>query len=434
MSNYVQDCIELCKKKNPGEVEFHQTVEEVLTSLIPVMEKHPEYEKAAILERLTEPERGITFRVVWTDDNGKVQVNKGYRYQFNSAIGPYKGGLRFAPNVYPGIIKFLGFEQIFKNSLTGLPIGGGKGGSDFDPKGKSNGEVMRFCQSFMAELYKHIGPDTDVPAGDIGVGAREIGYLYGYYKKLRNASHMGVLTGKGLNYGGSLTRTEATGYGVAMMAREALGKVGIDINGAKVALQGCGNVGSYAGMYIEQFGAKVVIVGDYTGTIANPDGIDMKALMAYVAETRGVKGFSGAEATDQDVLTADVDLLLPCALENQLTAENANDVKAKVVCEGANGPTTPGADEIFAQKGITLVPDILANSGGVTVSYYEWVQNLQRDSWSFEEVQAKQEKAMKKAFDAIWAIKEEYNVDMRTAAYMSSIKRVADAMKRRGWY
>ena len=218
------------------------------------------------------------------------------------------------------------------------------------------------------------------------------------------------------------------------MAREALGKVGIDINGAKVALQGCGNVGSYAGMYIEQFGAKVVIVGDYTGTIANPDGIDMKALMAYVAETRGVKGFSGAEATDQDVLTADVDLLLPCALENQLTAENANDVKAKVVCEGANGPTTPGADEIFAKNGVTLVPDILANSGGVTVSYYEWVQNLQRDSWSFEEVQAKQEKAMKKAFDAIWAIKEEYNVDMRTAAYMSSIKRVADAMKRRGWY
>ena len=229
MSNYVQDCIELCKKKNPGEVEFHQTVEEVLTSLIPVMEKHPEYEKAAILERLTEPERGITFRVVWTDDNGKVQVNKGYRYQFNSAIGPYKGGLRFAPNVYPGIIKFLGFEQIFKNSLTGLPIGGGKGGSDFDPNGKSDAEIMRFCQAFMTELYRHIGPETDVPAGDLGVGAREVGYMFGQYKRLVNRFE-GVLTGKGLSYGGLQGRTESTGYGIVFFANAML-----EANGEKLA-------------------------------------------------------------------------------------------------------------------------------------------------------------------------------------------------------
>ena len=431
----IEKIINQVKARNIGESEFHQTIEEVLHSLEPVLVKHPEYIKQNILGRIVEPDRQIMFRVPWVDDKGQVQVNTGYRVQFNSAIGPYKGGIRLHPSVNIGIIKFLGFEQIFKNSLTGLPIGGGKGGSDFDPKGKSDREIMAFCQSFMTELCKYIGADTDVPAGDIGTGAREIGYMFGQYKRIRGL-YEGVLTGKGLTYGGSLARTEATGYGVAMMAREALAKVGIDIKGAKVALQGCGNVGSYAGMYIEEFGAKVVIVGDHTGTITNPDGIDMKALMAYIPTTpnRGIKGFPGAEATDQNVLTADVDLLMPCALENQLTAENANDVKAKVVCEGANGPTTPGADEIFTQKGITLVPDILANSGGVTVSYYEWVQNLQRDSWSFEEVQAKQEKAMKKAFDAIWAIKEEYGVDMRTAAYMSSIKRVADAMKRRGWY
>ena len=274
MSNYVQKCIELCEKKNPGEVEFHQTVEEVLTSLVPVIEKHPEYEKVALLERLTEPERGITFRVVWTDDNGNVQVNKGYRYQFNSVLGPYKGGLRFAPNVYPGIIKFLGFEQIFKNSLTGLPIGGGKGGSDFDPNGKSDAEIMRFCQAFMTELYRHIGPETDVPAGDIGVGAREVGYMYGQYKRIVNRFE-GVLTGKGVTWGGLNGRTEATGYGIVFFAREMLKANGEEIKGKTVAISGFGNVSWGTAQKLNQLGAKLV-------TISGPDG--------YIYDEAGISG------------------------------------------------------------------------------------------------------------------------------------------------
>ena len=276
--SYVDEVIDLVVRKNPNEPEFHQAVKEVLESLRVVVEANEEkFWKEALLERLVEPERQIKFRVPWVDDNGQVQVNTGYRVQFNSAIGPYKGGLRLHPSVYIGIIKFLGFEQIFKNSLTGLPIGGGKGGSDFDPKGKSDREVMAFCQSFMTELCKYIGADTDVPAGDIGTGAREIGYMFGQYKRIRGV-YEGVLTGKGLTYGGSLARTEATGYGVAMMARAALAKVGIDINKATVALQGCGNVGSYTGMYIEQFGAKVVTCSDSTGWIYDPDGIDVELL------------------------------------------------------------------------------------------------------------------------------------------------------------
>ena len=372
----------------------------------------------AVYEILKNPMRVMEFNFPVKMDDGTIKTFTGYRSQHNNACGPFKGGLRFHPNVTLDEVKALSTWMTFKCGVTGIPYGGGKGGMAIDPNDYSKGELERISRGFAAALAPFIGEKVDVPAPDVNTNGEIMSWMVDEHAKVTGEFAPGTYTGKPVDFYGSLARTEATGYGVAMMAREALGKVGIDINGAKVALQGCGNVGSYAGMYIEQFGAKVVIVGDYTGTIANPDGIDMKALMAYVAETRGVKGFSGAEATDQDVLTA----------------ENANDVKAKVVCEGANGPTTPGADEIFAKNGVTLVPDILANSGGVTVSYYEWVQNLQRDSWSFEEVQAKQEKAMKKAFDAIWAIKEEYGVDMRTAAYMSSIKRVADAMKRRGWY
>ena len=285
-NKYAEKVIELCKKNNPGETEFHQTVEEVLTSLGPVLDKHPEYEKAALLERLVEPERGITFRVVWVDDNGEVQVNKGYRYHFNSAIGPYKGGLRFAPNVYPGIIKFLGFEQIFKNSLTGLPIGGGKGGSDFDPNGKSDAEIMRFCQAFMTELYRHIGPDTDVPAGDLGVGAREIGYLYGQYKRIVNKFE-GVLTGKTIPSGGLLGRTEATGFGIVWYAEEMLKANGEDIKGKVVGISGFGNVSWGVAWKLQQLGAKLVTISGPDGYIYDPEGISTDEKIAYLLELRG---------------------------------------------------------------------------------------------------------------------------------------------------
>ena len=286
MSNYVERCIELCKQKNPGEVEFHQTVEEVLSSLTPVIEQHPEYEEAALLERLTEPERGVTFRVVWVDDAGKVQVNKGYRYQFNSAIGPYKGGLRFAPNVYPGIIKLLGFEQIFKNSLTGLPIGGGQGGSDFDPNGKSDAEVMRFCQAFMTELYRHIGPNTDVPAGDLGVGGREIGYLFGQYKRIVD-KYEGVLTGKGIPFGGLLGRSEATGFGIVWYAEEMLKANGEDMKGKVVGISGFGNVAWGAAWKLQQLGAKCVTISGPDGYIYDPEGISTDEKVAFLLELRG---------------------------------------------------------------------------------------------------------------------------------------------------
>ena len=286
MSNYVERVIELCKQKNPGELEFHQTVEEVLTSLAPVCDQHPEYEAASLLERLTEPERGITFRVVWVDDAGKVQVNKGYRYQFNSAIGPYKGGLRFAPNVYPGIIKFLGFEQIFKNSLTGLPIGGGKGGSDFDPNGKSDAEVMRFCQAFMTELYRHIGPNTDVPAGDLGVGGREIGFLFGQYKRIVDR-YEGVLTGKGIPYGGLLGRAEATGFGIVWYAEEMLKANGEDMKGKVVGISGFGNVAWGAAWKLQQLGAKCVTISGPDGYIYDPEGISTDEKVAFLLELRG---------------------------------------------------------------------------------------------------------------------------------------------------
>ena len=387
MANYIERVIEQVKAKNPGEVEFHQTVEEVLTSLAPVIEQHPEYEKAGLLERLTEPERGISFRVVWVDDNGNVQVNKGYRYEFNSAIGPYKGGLRFAPNVYPGIIKFLGFEQIFKNSLTGLPIGGGKGGADFDPNGKSDGEIMRFCQSFMTELYRHIGPHTDVPAGDLGVGAREIGYLFGQYKRLTNR-YEGVLTGKGLAYGGLAGRTEATGYGIVFFAREMLKHFGEELKGKTVVVSGFGNVSWGTVQKLNELGAKVVTISGPDGYIYDPDGVTSGEKEDYLLELRAsgknicapyAEKFPGATFyPGEKPWGVKADLYIPCATQNEIRMEDAEKMVAngcKFLCEGSNMPTTNDAIAYLQKNGVVVGPSKAANAGGVACSCIEMGQN-----------------------------------------------------------
>ena len=396
--SYVDEVIELVEKKNPGEQEFHQAVKEVLESLKPVVEANEEkYRKEALLERLVEPERVIMFRVPWVDDNGNVQVNKGFRVQFNSAIGPYKGGLRFHPSVYLGIIKFLGFEQIFKNSLTGLPIGGGKGGADFDPKGKSDREVMAFCQSYMTELYRHIGADTDVPAGDIGVGAREIGYLFGQYKRIRDA-YEGVLTGKGLTYGGSLVRTQATGYGLLYLTEELLKLNGKELKGKTVAVSGAGNVATYAIEKAYQLGAKPVTCSDSTGWVYDPEGIDLEALK----EIKEVKRARLTEYTNyrpnaeyhegKGVWTVKCDIALPCATQNELHLEDAKALVANgcfAVAEGANMPTTLEATKYLQENGIIFAPGKAANAGGVATSGLEMSQNSERLSWSFEEVDEK---------------------------------------------
>ena len=396
--SYVDEVIEAVVKKNPGEPEFHQAVKEVLDSVRPVVDANEEkYRKEALLERLVEPERVIMFRVPWVDDKGNVQVNKGYRVQFNSAIGPYKGGLRFHPSVYLGIIKFLGFEQVFKNSLTGLPIGGGKGGSDFDPKGKSDREVMAFCQSFMTELYRHIGPDTDVPAGDIGVGAREIGYLFGQYKRIRDA-YEGVLTGKGLTYGGSLVRTQATGYGLLYLTEELLKINGKELAGKTVAVSGAGNVATYAIEKAYQLGAKPVTCSDSTGWVYDPEGIDLAALK----DIKEVKRARLSEYTSyrpnaeyhegKGVWTVKCDIALPCATQNELTLEDAKALVANgcfAVAEGANMPTTLEATEYLQENGVIFAPGKAANAGGVATSALEMSQNSERLSWSFEEVDAK---------------------------------------------
>ena len=387
MATYVERVIEECKKNNPGEPEFHQTVEEVLTSLAPVMDAHPEYEKAGLLERLVEPERGITFRVVWVDDAGKVHVNKGYRYQFNSAIGPYKGGLRFAPNVYPGIIKFLGFEQIFKNSLTGLPIGGGKGGADFDPNGKSDAEIMRFCQAFMTELYRHIGPDTDVPAGDLGVGAREIGYLFGQYKRIRDRFDGGVLTGKGLSYGGCLGRTEATGFGIVWYAEEMLKANGEDIKGKTVAISGFGNVSWGTAWKLQQLGAKLITISGPDGYIYDPDGINTDEKLQMMLELRAsgknicapyVEKFPNAKfVAGKKPWEVKADLYIPCATQNEVHMEDAKNIVAsgaKFYCEGSNMPTTNEALAYLQESGIIVGPAKAANAGGVATSCIEMVR------------------------------------------------------------
>lgn len=396
--SYVDEVIELVEKKNPGEPEFHQAVKEVLDSLRPVVEANEEkYRKEALLERLVEPERVIMFRVPWVDDKGNVQVNKGYRVQFNSAIGPYKGGLRFHPSVYLGIIKFLGFEQIFKNSLTGLPIGGGKGGCDFDPKGKSDREVMAFCQSFMTELYRHIGADTDVPAGDIGVGGREIGYLFGQYKRIRD-SYEGVLTGKGLTYGGSLVRTQATGYGLLYLTEELLKINGKELAGKTVVVSGAGNVATYAIEKAYQLGAKPVTCSDSTGWVYDPDGIDVAALkdikeVKRARLTEYTKYRPNAEYHEgKGVWSVKCDVALPCATQNELDLEDAKTLVANgcfAVAEGANMPTTLEATKYLQENGIIFAPGKAANAGGVATSALEMSQNSERLSWSFEEVDAK---------------------------------------------
>ena len=396
--SYVDEVIAKVVEKNPAQPEFHQAVKEVLESLKPIVDANEEkYRKEALLERLVEPERQILFRVPWVDDNGQVQVNKGFRVQFNSAIGPYKGGIRLHPSVNIGIIKFLGFEQIFKNSLTGLPIGGGKGGSDFDPKGKSDREIMAFCQSFMTELCKHIGADTDVPAGDIGTGAREIGYMFGQYKRIRNV-YEGVLTGKGLTYGGSLARTEATGYGLLYLTEELLKINGDDIAGKTVAVSGAGNVATYAIEKAQQLGAKVVTCSDSTGWVYDPDGIDVAALKeikevkrARLTEYKNYRPNSEYHE-GRGVWSVKCDVALPCATQNELHLEDAKQLVAngcKMVAEGANMPTTMEATEYLQENGVIFAPGKAANAGGVATSALEMSQNSERLSWTFEEVDAK---------------------------------------------
>lgn len=404
---YVDEVIELVIKKNPAEPEFHQAVKEVLESLRPVIDANEElYRREAILERLVEPDRMLRFRIPWVDDKGQVQVNTGYRVQFNNSIGPYKGGLRLHPSVYAGIIKFLGFEQVFKNSLTGLPIGGGKGGADFDPKGKSDREVMAFCQSFMTELCKYIGADTDVPAGDIGTGAREIGYMFGQYKKIKGV-YEGVLTGKGLTYGGSLARTEATGYGLLYLTAEMLKCNGHDIKGKKIAVSGSGNVAIYAIQKAHQLGAAVVTCSDSNGWVYDPEGIDLEALKEIKEVNRGrlteyKKYRPNSEYHEgRGVWTVKVDVALPCATQNELTIEDAKALVANgvtAVAEGANMPSTLEATQYFLDNKILFAPGKAANAGGVATSALEMSQNSERLSWSFEEVDSKLQNIMVNLF------------------------------------
>ena len=440
--SYVSDVLEKVIEKNPAQPEFVQAVKEVLESLEPVIEANPQYQKESILERITEPERQLMFRVPWVDDNGKVQVNRGFRIQFNSAIGPYKGGLRLHPSVNLGIIKFLGFEQIFKNSLTGLPIGGGKGGSDFDPKGKSDREVMAFCQSFMTELYRHIGADTDVPAGDIGTGAREIGYLFGQYKRLRN-QYEGVLTGKGLTYGGSLARTEATGYGLLYITEELLKDHNIDIKGKTVAVSGAGNVAIYATQKAQQLGAKVVTLSDSTGWIYDPDGIDVAAVKeikevkrARLTEYKNYR--PNSEYTEGKFLwTVPCDIALPCATQNELDVEAAeNLIKNGViaVAEGANMPTTLEATKKFQDAGVYFVPGKAANAGGVATSALEMSQNSQRLSWTFEEVDQKLQGIMVNIYHNIADAAKKYGYEGNyvVGANIAGFVKVADTMIAQG--
>ena len=432
------------EQRNPGEKEFLQAVREVLESLQVICEKHPEYEKNGVLERIVEPERFIQFRVAWVDDAGRVQVNRGYRVQFNSAIGPYKGGLRLHPSVNASVIKFLGFEQIFKNSLTGLPMGGGKGGSDFDPKGKSDGEIMRFCQSFMTELSRHIGQFTDVPAGDIGVGAREIGYLFGQYKRLRN-EFTGVLTGKGLKWGGSLVRTEATGYGLCYFTQEALAFMkGDSFEGKTVVISGSGNVAIYACEKAAQLGARVVAMSDSSGYVYDPAGIDL-ALMKEVKEVHRERIVEYANkrpgaaftAGCSGIWTIPCDIALPCATQNELDGESAKTLIAngcKVVCEGANMPSTPEAIEAFLEAGVLYGPAKAANAGGVATSGLEMSQNSLRLAWTFDEVDARLKDIMKGIFHAAYAASKECGVEgnLMVGANVAGFIKVADAMVAQG--
>ena len=443
MSSYVEEIIEQVIKQNPAEPEFHQAVREVLESIKVVVDANEEkFRRDGLLERLVNPERQIKFRVPWVDDKGNVQVNTGYRVQFNSAIGPYKGGLRLHPSVNLGIIKFLGFEQIFKNSLTGLPIGGGKGGSDFDPKGKSDREVMAFCQAFMTELCKYIGADTDVPAGDIGTGAREIGYMFGQYKKIRGLFE-GVLTGKGLSYGGSLARTEATGYGLLYLTEELLKTHGQDIAGKTVVVSGAGNVAIYAIQKAQQLGAKVVTCSDSTGWVYDPDGIDVAALKEIKEVKRErlteyKKYRPNSEYHEgKGVWRIKCDVALPCATQNELDIEDAltlveNGVTA--VCEGANMPTTEEATKYFQKNGVLFVPGKAANAGGVATSALEMSQNSERLSWTFDEVDAKLKNIMVSLFHNIADAAKKYGFEGNyvVGANIAGFEKVLDAMNAQG--
>lgn len=445
--SYVDDVYAKVVEKNPAQPEFHQAVKEVLESLRVVIEANEEeYKKDALLERLTIPERIIQFRVPWVDDAGQVQVNNGYRVQFNSAIGPYKGGLRFHPSVNLGIIKFLGFEQIFKNSLTGLPIGGGKGGCDFDPKGKSDREVMAFCQSFMTELYRHIGADTDVPAGDIGVGGREIGYMYGQYKRIRNI-YEGVLTGKGLTYGGSLARTEATGYGLLYLTAEMLKCNGKDIKDKTVCVSGAGNVAIYAIQKAQQLGAKPVTCSDSTGWIYDPEGIDVallkevkevkRARLSEYAAKRPSAEYHEKKNGEHGVWNVKCDIALPCATQNELDLDDAKALVANgcfAVAEGANMPTTLEATEYLQKNGVLFCPGKASNAGGVATSALEMSQNSERLSWTFEEVDAKLQGIMVNIFHNLDAAAKKYGMEGNyvAGANIAGFLKVAEAMKAQG--
>ena len=443
-NEYLQGVFAGLQERNPNEKEFLQAVEEVLTSLEPIVERRPDFVQHKIIERIVEPERTIIFRVTWTDDNGVPQVNRGYRVQFNSAIGPYKGGIRLHPSVNLSIMKFLGFEQIFKNALTGLPMGGGKGGSDFDPKGKSDGEIMRFCQAFMAELYRHIGADTDVPAGDIGTGAREIGYMFGMYRKLRN-EYTGVLTGKKVGAGGSLARTEATGYGLCYFTNEILKAHGDSFEGKTVVISGSGNVATYANQKATQLGSKVVAMSDSSGYIYDPNGIDFKVIkqikevnrarihtyLDYVPTATFTPGCKG-------IWTVPCDIALPCATQNEIDLESAQALIAngvKYICEGANMPCTLEATNAFLSAGIPFGPAKAANAGGVATSGLEMSQNSQRLSWTFEEVDEKLQGIMKNIYAAAAAAAEEAGQpgNLVVGANVAGFLKVAEAMLWQGY-
>ena len=444
-NQYLKELLERVEKRNPGEPEFIQAVTEVLETLQPVAEKRQDLIDAGVFERIVEPERQIIFRVPWVDDNGKVQVNRGFRIQFNSAIGPYKGGIRLHPSVYIGIIKFLGFEQVFKNSLTTLPMGGGKGGSDFDPKGKSDGEVMRFCQSFMTELSKHIGADTDVPAGDIGTGAREIGYMFGQYKRLRN-EFVGVLTGKGLTYGGSLARTEATGYGLCYFTKEMLAVNGKSFDGKTVVISGSGNVAIYATEKAQSFGANVVALSDSNGYIHDPDGIELDIVKQIKEVERGrIKEYLNRTSHKnvtytegcKGIWTIKCDIALPCATQNEIDGESAQILVNNgcwCVSEGANMPSTPEAINTYLANGLLYGPAKAANAGGVATSGLEMSQNSERLSWTFEEVDEKLHGIMVSIFKACDSAAKEYGMEgnYMAGANIAGFLKVAEAMKAQG--
>ena len=442
---HIKEIIEKVKVKDKGEETFIQAVEEVLTSLTPFIEQNPQYIENNILERITEPERQIIFKVPWEDDNGKIQVNRGFRIEFNGVLGPYKGGLRFHPSVALDSMKFLSFEQTFKNALTGLPIGGGKGGSDFNPLNKSDREIKRFCESFMNELYRHIGPDKDVPAGDIGVSGKEIGYLFGHYRRLKGAYENGVITGKGFNYGGSRIRPEATGYGVTYFVQEMLKDMNEDIVGKKVAVSGYGNVAWGACKKITELGGKVVTISGKAGYIYAPNGLteeqveymlilrsNREVTLKDFANKFGLEFFEGKKPWERKV-----DIVIPCAIQNELNLDDAKEILAnqvKIVCEGANMPCTPEAIELFEENNILYAPGKAANAGGVAVSALEMSQNSMRYQWSAEEVDAKLHEIMKDIYEKSKEMSEKYNVSLAKGANIAGFKKVADTMIMQGNY